>query len=236
MENFKLKNHKLMKLIYIYVFFFIFNLISCQDNKSSMQKKNKNNTMIEKFDFNLYKKFQESDGMLQLENGNTILSMSPPAPNEIGMQTELLPKPSFLYYYKEFYPNGIIKKKELKLSESVKVGVSINYAKDGSVEETVDEDEKYKKIKYQEVLDFLDAKGFINLKNGNGRLNEDGSNKYDIDYVPNIPEWNIHIMQGKKLTEKELLEIMQNSSGEPSPWKPSIFKINGETGKVVEVQ
>jgi hypothetical protein len=68
----------------------------------------------------------------------------------------------------------------------VKVEKSEYYDKDGKLEKTVDEDQNYGKIKYQDVLSFLDKKGYINLKNGAGRLNDDGTNKYDIVYDKDI--------------------------------------------------
>jgi hypothetical protein len=50
------------------------------------------------------------------------------------------------------------------VSETVKVEKSEYYDKDGKLEKTVDEDQNYGKIKYQDVLSFLDKKGYINLK------------------------------------------------------------------------
>lgn len=224
------------KLIYLPILFFV--IFSCQSpaspNKDAI-KNNKMNTMAEKFDFEIYKKFQQSDGTLTLENGNTILSMSPPDENESGFLNELLPKPSFLYTYKEYYPNGYLKKKETRISETVKILKSEYYDDKGNLEKTVNEDENYKTIKYQEVLNFLDKKGYINLKTGEGRLNDDSTNKYDIIYNSEIPAWDIYITQGKKLSEKEFLELAKNSSGEPNAYKPVQYQMDVNTGKVTEI-
>ncbi len=224
------------RLIYLPVFFFL--TFMCQQEKKTNIKgsENKTNIMAEKFDFELYKKYQESNGTLELKNGYTILSMVPPEDNEMGMQTELLPKPSFLFLYKEFYPNGYIKKKEVRISETVKVMQSEYYDEKANPIKSVDEDKHYGKIKYQDILNFLHKMKYINISTGKGRLNEDGTNKYDITYDKDISVWTILITQGKKLTEDEFLEATRSSEGEPSIWKPIEYKIDGETGKVKEIK
>ncbi|WP_336960808.1 hypothetical protein [Chryseobacterium contaminans] len=222
-----------MKKLLIYLSILCFVICTCQSKKEETHKNNKTSTMVEKFDFALFKKYQESNGTLELKNGYTVLSMSAPEKDEAGTLEELLPKPSFLYVYKEFYPNGNLKKKETRISETVKVEKSEYYDKDGNLEKTVDEDQNYGKIKYQDVLSFLDKKGYINLKTGEGRLNDDGTNKYDIVYDQDVPVWNISITQGKRLSEKELLEIMKTSPGEPNAWKPVVYKMDANTGKII---
>ncbi|OCA72681.1 hypothetical protein BBH99_02890 [Chryseobacterium contaminans] len=222
-----------MKKLLIYLSILCFVICTCQSKKEETHKNNKTSTMVEKFDFALFKKYQESNGTLELKNGYTVLSMSAPEKDEAGTLEELLPKPSFLYVYKEFYPNGNLKKKETRISETVKVEKSEYYDKDGNLEKTVDEDQNYGKIKYQDVLSFLDKKGYINLKTGEGRLNDDGTNKYDIVYDQDVPVWNISITQGKRLSEKELLEIMKTSPGEPNVWKPVVYKMDANTGKII---
>ncbi|AZA92611.1 Uncharacterised protein [Chryseobacterium nakagawai] len=222
-----------MKKLLIYLSILCFVICTCQSKKEETQKNHKTSTMVEKFDFDLFKKYQESNGILELKSGYTILSMSAPEKDEAGTLEELLPKPSFLYAYKEFYPNGNLKKKETRVSETVKVEKSEYYDKSGKLEKTVDENQNYGKIKYQDVLNFLDKKGYINLKTGAGRLNDDGTHKYDIVYDQDIPVWNIMIMQGKKLSEKELMEIMKTSPGEPAAWKPVVYQMDANTGKII---
>ncbi|UHO37413.1 hypothetical protein H5J24_17100 [Chryseobacterium capnotolerans] len=157
-----------MKKILIYFSILSFVICSCQSKKEETQKNHKTSTMVEKFDFALFKKYQESNGTLELKNGYTVLSMSAPEKDEAGTLEELLPKPSFLYVYKEFYPNGNLKKKETHISETVKVEKSEYYDKDGNLEKTVDEDQNYGKIKYQDVLNFLDKKDTSPLKQEQG--------------------------------------------------------------------
>ena len=223
-----------MKKTFIYLLTLLFVMWNCQ-SKTDDNPKNKTKTkvMVEKFDFELFKKYQNSDGILELSNGKTIISMAAPDKNETGVMEELLPNSPFLYYYKEFYPNGNLKKIETKISETVKVDQSVYYKEDGTVDKTVDENRNYGNIKYGKLLAFLDEKGYIDLKNGKGRLNDDGTNKYDIFYDSDIPAWNITITQGKKLTEAEFLEMTKTSPGEPSIWKPIQYIMDANTGKLI---
>jgi hypothetical protein len=41
------------------------------------------------------------------------------------------------------------------------------------------------------------------------------------------------IMQGKRLSEKELMEIMKTSPGEPNAWKPVVYQMDANTGRII---
>ncbi|MGJ1419899.1 hypothetical protein ACR79T_09755 [Sphingobacterium spiritivorum] len=222
-----------MQKILLWIPLFL-SILAC-NNQPEETNNQKDITMPEKFDVELYKKYQKGTDLLVLANGNTILSMTAPENTETGAQQELLPKPSFLVCYKEFYPNGNLKLKELLLSETVKVGKSEYYNQEGQPERTVNEDEKFGKVKYQQVLNFLDSKGYINTKDGSGRLNEDGTPKYDIQYQAKDKQWIIILYQGRKLSEQEFLEVSRQNGGEPNPWKPVYYVMNADTGATKEV-
>ncbi|OJV55511.1 MAG: hypothetical protein BGO31_19310 [Bacteroidetes bacterium 43-16] len=216
---------------------FLFSVLACNSQPGPTHKHNSqnHNIMPEKFDVALYKKYQESEGTLALPNGYTVLSMTAPEGNEAGAQQELLPNPSFLISYKEFYADGSLRKKEVLLSETVKVMQSEYYSASGQLERTVNEEEKFGKIKYPQVLAFLDEKGYIDIKKGTGRLNENGTPKYDIHYDAKSNTWTIILTQGKKLSEKEFLDLAKQSPGEPNPWKPVYYIMDGNTGAAKEV-
>ena len=78
--------------------------------------------------------------------------------NKGGSQDEMLPLPSFLKIYKEFYANGNLKRKETYIGENVKIGISEYYDEDGVLDKKVNEDAKFGKIKYTDCLAFLDKK------------------------------------------------------------------------------
>lgn len=96
------------KVIFI---FLILLIISCQgqkDNKKAIIN-DKNNSMVEKFDFEKYDKAKKSPVEYTKEDGTHVVMVF----NEYsgGSYYEYLPSPSFLTVYKEFYVNGKLKKK-----------------------------------------------------------------------------------------------------------------------------
>ena len=73
---------------------------------------NKDTTIIEKFDFEIYNKTNHGSDEYTLSNGNRIYSMIF-FKNEGGSLYERLLPPSFLTVYKEYYANGNLKKREM---------------------------------------------------------------------------------------------------------------------------
>lgn len=138
-------------------------------------------------------------------------------------------KPSFLKMYKEFYANGNLKKKEAYIGENVKIGISEYYDEDGTLDKKVNEEEKFGKIRYTDCLAFLEKKGYIDLKTGKGRENENQSPVFELDYSESDRMWYITVIEGKVIKTPP-----DNSIGEPSGWLPIVYKMDGETGKVTE--
>ncbi|APT23254.1 hypothetical protein BU993_11865 [Flavobacterium columnare] len=221
METFKFQNFIAMKtfLKTLLLTFFI-SLVACKGQNK--------NTMIEKFDFEIYKKTEYGLKRYSKENGNCIIGMEF-TENKGGSQDEMLPLPSFLKMYKEFYANGNLKRKETYIGKNVKIGISEYYDEDGTLNKKVNEDEKFGKIKYTDCLTFLDKKGYIDLKTGKGRENENQSPVFELDYSESDNMWYITVVEGKVIKTPP-----DNSIGEPSGWLPIVFKMDGETGKVTE--
>lgn len=189
----------------------------------------KDTTLIEKFDFDIYEKTHKGSDKYILSNGNTIFSMVF-FKDKIGFQRERLPAPSFLTIYKEFYPNGFLKKKETYIGGNVKVGISRYYDEQGNLIKETDEDQKFGKIKPQQVLEFLQEKGYINLKTGKGRLDKDGQPVFELGFYEENGKkiWTIGIIKGKLNDETKNFPKF----GEPPAYLPKIYVIDGDTGKV----
>jgi hypothetical protein len=208
----------------------IFILISCDGqnkNNNSTDHKAKNK-MTEQFDFKAYEK--RTSAVHRITKNDTIIEMTF-IENKIGTYTEIPPKPSFLTIYKEFYSNGSIKKKETYIGERTKVGISEYYDNDGNVEK-VDEDKKFGKVKYPQVLQFLEQKGIINTKTGDGKFDKDERPKFELafDDKNGRKEWIISIKNGKKNDNPDF------SGGEPVAFVDLEYKMDGETGKVEEIK
>ncbi|WP_459926378.1 hypothetical protein [Flavobacterium covae] len=184
------------------------------------------NTMVEKFDFDEYSK--RTSAVHIFHKNDTIYEMVY-NPKRGGHMYMTLPNPSFFKIYKEFYVNGNLKKKETYIGENVKIGISEYYDEDSTLDKKVNEDEKFGKIKYTDCLAFLNKKGYIDLKTGKGRENENQSPVFELDYSESDNMWYITVVEGKVIKTPP-----DNSIGEPSGWLPIVFKMDGETGKVTE--
>ena len=190
---------------------------------------NKDTTIIEKFDFEIYNKTNHGSDEYTLSNGNRIYSMVF-FKNEGGSVYERLPSPSFLTVYKEYYANGNLKKRETYIGENVKVGTSHYYDEKGNLIKEINEDLKFGKIKPQQVLEFLHEKKYINLKTGEAQVDEDGRSVFKLYFGEQNKEkyWIISIIKGIPNTDpKNFPEF-----GEPPAFLPLNYIMDGETGKV----
>ena len=207
----------------------ILMLTGCQNPEQKESKLHNNTTTIEKFDFEIYNKTNQGSNEYTLSNGNIIYSMVF-FKNEGGALYERLPSPSFLTVYKEFYANGNLKKKETYIGENVKVSISRYYDEQGHLIKEVNEDLKFGKIKPQQVLEFLQGKGYINLKTGEGQIDEDGRAVFKLNFGEQNNEkyWIITIVKGIPNTDPKNFPKI----GEPPAFLPLHYVMNGETGKI----
>ena len=218
-----------MKLIKTVFFCLLILLNSCNgQNKDNSNKNTENKKMVEKFDIEIYKKTNYGFDNYTKKDG-TLISMIDFDSLKGGVLKEVPPKPSFKTVYKEFYPNGNIKKKEIFIGERTKIDTSEYYDQDGNVEK-VEENEKFGKVKPEDVLKFLESKKIINIFNGKGRLDKDGRPTFEIQFDKNKKEYIITIVEGKPNTES------WDDIGEPLAFLPLIYKMDGETGKVEELK
>lgn len=207
-----------------------FCITFCCDNEKNKQRKSKEiikNVEImqnrEKFDIEFYEKIKDNIPYIR-KDGSRIYNIGFDK-NTGGAMSETFPPPSFLSYYKEFYPNAYIKKKETFLGEYTKVGISEYYDEKGN-KTTVDEDKKFGKIKPDYILRFLEKKGYINLKTGEGRFIDNMWDAFGITYSKHINLWSIGIVNGKPYDGPY-------NDGEPSAYSPIYFYIDGDSGELM---
>ncbi len=219
-----------MKIKSIVIFFLILALSSCNgQDKGSTSKQIKDKKIAEKFDFDIYRKTNYGSNSVTKEDG-VIISMIDFDNQKGGVLKEIMPLQSFETIYKEYYANGNIKKREIYIGEKTKMDTSEYYDENGNVEK-VDENKKFGKIKPEDVLKFLEQKKIINISTGKGRFDEDQRPTFEIQFDEKIKEYFITIFNGRPNTPENFPKI-----GEPSAYIPVIYKMDGETGKVVEVE
>jgi len=90
-------------------------------------------------------KYKEKDGTVVVIEGD----------KEDGYTESRIPKNSFREIYKEYYPSGILKFKGSLFGEHTKIGTWHYYDSEGNLVEEVDENKKFGKFGYIEVLQFL---------------------------------------------------------------------------------
>ena len=150
----------------------------------------------ETFDFKLAKELEHKTGVLlrdiYMKEGCRVYDIYFDK-EKGGYIEESLPSPSFITRRKDYYPNGKIKSIKHFIGENVLIGKSVYYNKKG-VKRIVDEDKKFKKIKYPYILQFLEKKGHINLKTGKGRIVDiKGTNYFGFQlyYVEKMNAWKV---------------------------------------------
>ena len=155
----------------------------------------------ETFDFKLAKELEHKRGVLlkevYMKEGCRVYDIDFDK-EEGGYIEESLPSPSFITRRKDYYPNGKIKSIKHFIGENVLIWKSVYYNKKG-VKRIVDEDKKFKKIKYPYILQFLEKKGHINLKTGKGRIVDiKGTNYFGFQlyYVEKMNAWKVVIKGG----------------------------------------
>ena len=155
----------------------------------------------ETFDFKLAKELEHKRGVLlrdiYMKEGCRVYDIYFDK-EEGGYIEESLPSPSFITRRKDYYPNGKIKSIKHFIGENVLIGKSVYYNKKG-VKRIVDEDKKFKKIKYPYILQFLEKKGHINLKTGKGRIVDIRGTNYfgfQLYYVEKMNAWKVVIKGG----------------------------------------
>lgn len=147
--------------------------------------------------------------------------------------------PYFFLSYKEFYeipgkPSTIKEKGKyfgdisLGSNSGVKIGYWYYFDEKGKLKQEVDEDKKFGKFSYNEVLKFLDEKKYINLSTGEGRdkvnvefYNSDKSNK---------KLWKVLINIGKpygvaNLPEDKGMRYAQDGKS---------YYLDGSTGEIIK--
>ena len=139
----------------------------CFGQANIKSKTNKNN-MEEKLDIKWLKRKAEKtvyiNGVIAyyLENkqrNGTIVIIE--GDEENGFTESRIPKNSYYEIYKEYYPNGILKQKGSLLGEHTAIGMWYYYDELGNLSETVNEDRKFGKFGYMDVLDFLIKNNYV---------------------------------------------------------------------------
>jgi len=125
------------------------------------------------------------------------------------VMTQIPPNPAFFTIYKTYYPNGFLKYKGNYFGHKTSmIGEWEYYDEHGKLTYVIDEDEKFGKFGYNEVLLFLHQQGNINIETGENR------EKFTLTYNVEKKQWGVDVMNVR--------------------YQGTRYLIDGETGEVIE--
>jgi len=115
------------------------------------------------------------------------------------------PPPAFFKYYKEYYPNGNLKVKGKSMGGgATRVGKWEYYNENGELTSVKNEEKKFGKFGYNELLFFLHQQGHINIETGENRENA------EFGYNSETKRWGVHVFGKHIFTEY----VIDGKSGE----------------------
>jgi len=116
------------------------------------------------------------------------------------------PKPAFHQIFREFHSSGYLKEIGKLMGSVTEIGIWKYFDEAGNLIKTVDEDKKFGKFGYNELLLFLHQQGYINLETGENRKGA------RFGYNVETGQWDVSVRVGAWLTR---------------------YVIDGETGEVL---
>lgn len=170
----------------------------------------------ESFDPSLYKKYvspPSQEARYTKDNGNKVVALW--GEKYMALVIETFAAPYLYMEVKSFYPDGRLEKKGKAFKGAgsfedryCRIGKWIEFDEKSGRYKIVDYDKKKGKITYQDILNFLEQKGYLTIATG------EGLNNILFDYDYKRKRW--------------IVGVRTNSQG--IKW----YHINGRTGKVIK--
>lgn len=228
MEKSKFKYQLIMKKIFLILT--IIGLFQNCKSQNNTKQQYKLTTMFETFDFEKF----ENDNKEFKENSDTYIFKDKGKIMLLGSELFSLPPKKFYIIYKEFYDNGHIKQKGKYFGDynlgsySIKIGKWQSFNEKGKIIEEIDEDRKFGKFDYSEVIKFLDKQKDVNIITGEGR--EELSIEFYNSDKSDKKLWKVVVNIGKpygvaNLPEDKGMRYAQNAKS---------YYLDGNTGEIVK--
>ncbi|MDR2145969.1 MAG: hypothetical protein LBE91_05885, partial [Tannerella sp.] len=147
----------------------------------------KNDTVMdrnyERFDFEAAEKYATEGTIIKIKIGDTVRVMNK-SEKELDY-TDFLPASDFHEIVKFFHLNGNIKSKA-NFWGSVRFGIYEEYDENGYCIKKVNEDEKFGKIKREDIIRLLEKEGWFNRKTGENKVADESPLKTDGTFYREI--------------------------------------------------
>ncbi|MBF8458411.1 hypothetical protein IV494_14600 [Kaistella sp. G5-32] len=198
-----------LKIILIFLF-----LISCNKQEKNFLEKKKINIQ------NFKKNWKGGGAFFLMADGTKIEQYE----NDDGYN-EIINKsaPEFISEYNTYYKNGNLKSSVINF-KGIPIHTSIEYNSTGDLISEKNEDKKFGKIKYTDILKILSEEKYLNLITGKGWSLENGNDAINIRFDELKKIWKVSITSGKSGAGGKTGSALIYDH---------IFYIDGETGKIV---
>ena len=202
---------------------FLITFISCDGQKKKDTQNNPVSAM-KKFDIEKFNANKDKRGIYQFSSdGKNIEQMA--GSDEEFVEEIIYPAPYFYSFQNIYDAKGHIKSSTQLLS-NVAIGKSKEFDEKGNVVKEIDEDKKFGKITYREILKLISEKNDLNLQDNNGWFT-DNRLVFEINFDEKTKVWTVRSLKGNHV-------ISKNSPNGQALSSSFYHEIDGNTGKIIK--
>lgn len=202
---------------------FLLTFISC-DGQIKKKTQNKTVSAMKNFDIEKFNANKDKRGIYQFSsNGKNIEQMA--GSDEEYIEEIIYPAPYF-YSFQNIYDGKGHLKSSTQLLSNVAIGKSTEFDERGNIIKEIDEDKKFGKITYREILDLISEKNNLDLQNNKGWF-KDNRLVFEINFDERTKVWTVRSLTGTHV-------ISKNSPNGQALSSSFYQEIDGNTGKVIK--
>jgi|GEM_PF-2696359 len=202
---------------------FLITFISC-DGQKNKDTQNNPVSVMKKFDIEKFNANKDKRGIYQFSSdGKNIEQMA--GSDKEYVEEIIYPAPYFYSFQNIYDAKGHIKS-STQLISNVAIGKSKEFDEKGNIIKEIDEDEKFGKITYSEILKLISEKNHLNLQDNNGWFT-DNRLVFEINFDEKTKVWTVRSLKGNHV-------ISKNSPNGQALSSSFYHEIDGNTGKIIK--
>lgn len=202
---------------------FLITFISC-DGQKNKDTQNNPVSVMKKFDIEKFNANKDKRGIYQFSSdGKNIEQM---AGSDKEFVEEIIYPAPYFYSFQNIYDEKGHIKSSTQLISNVVIGKSKEFDEKGNVIKEIDEDEKFGKITYSEILKLISEKNHLNLQDNNGWFT-DNRFVFEINFDEKTKVWTVRSLKGNHV-------ISKNSPNGQALSSSFYHEIDGNTGKIIK--
>lgn len=209
-----------MKKLYL---IFLLTFISC-DGQNKENTQNKPVSAMKNFDIEKFNGNKDKRGIYQFSSDGKKIEQMAGGEGEY-MEEIIYPAPYF-YSFQNVYDSKGHLRSSTQLVSNVAIGKSKEYDEKGNIIKEIDEDKKFGKITYRDILDLISEKNNLDLQNNKGWFADDRL-VFEINFDENSKIWTVRSLKGNHV-------ISKNSPNGQALSSSFYHEIDGNTGKIIK--